>query len=431
MHGDPRPNLLRDLMRRGLAYQTTSPDLELAFLRGPVTGYVGFDPSASSFHVGHLLPVIALRRLQRAGHRPIAIVGGGTGLIGDPSGKQTEREMLTHERLTENVAGIRSQLEHFIDFGGSQGALLVNNADWLCGLHLVEFLRDIGKSFSVNEMIARDSVRIRLTERDQGISFTEFAYTLLQSYDFLHLYKQYGCTLQMGGSDQWGNIVSGCDLIRRKTQATTYGLTLPLILKPDGTKFGKTESGSVWLDPKRTTPFSFYQFWINTPDAQVVQFLHFFTDLPQERVDELTVALATAPAEREAQRTLAREVTTLVHGSSETQAAERVSEVLFVDREWTAAEQAELAEALADAPSVDLSRAKLGTDEARLVSILTQCRLASSKGDAKKHLVNGAISVNGRTVTEDKPLTWDDVLLQEFIVLRRGKKSYHVVRIAH
>src|SRR5215510_8858257 len=321
-------NLHAELQWRGLVLEATD-GLRDAFEREHVTAYIGFDPTASSLHAGSLLTVMGLARLQRFGHSPIAIVGGGTGLIGDPSGKSSERALLSAENVEANVASIREQLARFLDFDVSANpARLVNNADWLTKMSAMEFLRDVGKYFTVNAMLAKESVKRRI-ESEDGISYTEFSYSLLQAYDFLMLHDRHGCTLQMGGSDQWGNITAGMDLIRRVRGAKAHGLVLPLVATASGTKFGKTEAGTVWLDPQRTSTFRFYQFWLNTEDSEVVKYLKFFTFLEAPAIDELARVVAAQPETREAQRTLAREVTTLVHGAEQVSRAQRASAVLF------------------------------------------------------------------------------------------------------
>lgn len=416
--------------QRGLLHQVTDPELRGLMQRERLSAYVGFDPTAASLHVGSLLPVLALARLQRAGHRPIAIVGGGTGLIGDPSGKESERPMLTRERIALNLAGLRSQLERFLDFSGAQAAVLVDNAEWLCQLNLVDFLRDVGKHFSVNAMVARDSVRIRLESRDQGLSFTEFSYSLMQAYDFLELYDRYGCRLQMGGSDQWGNIVSGTDLIRRRRAATAYGLTMPLMTRADGKKFGKSEQGNVWLDAQLTSAYEFHQFWFNTDDADVVRYLLSFTFLPMEAAEDLRRSVTTAPEKREAQRVLAAEVTRLVHGTAAVARAEHSARVLFQGDDLALLSDEELREAFAHSPSTTLARAALGTPEAALAGVLAVAELSPSKGQARKDIAAGGVYVNNRRIADPAHvLGTADVVAQDFIVLRRGKRSYHVVRL--
>jgi len=424
------PDFLQDLQERNLIHQVSAPGLADVLRAGPVTGYIGFDPSADSLHVGSLLPLMTLLRFQRAGHRAIALLGGGTGLIGDPSGKESERSLLSREQLAQNLAGIRRQVERFLDGAGGR-LLLVDNAEWLCQLNLVDFLRDIGKHFSVNQMIARDSVRMRLEGREQGISFTEFSYMLLQAYDFLALYDRHGCTLQMGGSDQWGNILSGCDLIRRLRGVEAYGLTMPLVTRADGRKFGKTEEGNIWLDPERTSPYQFYQFWMNVEDADVVRYLRHFTFLAPAEIEELAEAVRRAPERREAQRVLAEQVTRLVHGPEALARAQRATEVLFSrDADIRTLSAQELAEAFQGAPSSTLDRSALGTPQASLVALLVEVGLYPSRGRARQDLPAGAISVNHVPVRDsDYVLSEKDLLSGGFIILRKGKKHYHVVRI--
>jgi tyrosyl-tRNA synthetase len=424
-----KPDFLADLEARGLVHQSTSPDLASLLRSGPVTAYIGFDPTADSLHVGSLLPVLALARLQRAGHNPIAVVGGGTGMIGDPSGKSQERNLLGAEQIEANVAGQRAQLERLLDFSGPHAARLVNNLDWLGRLDLIGFLRDVGKHFSVNAMIHRDSVQLRLNSRDEGISFTEFTYALLQAYDFLALHDRFGCRLQLGGSDQWGNITDGVELIRRLRHETAYGLTMPLITKADGAKFGKSESGNVWLDARRTSPFAFYQFWLNAADADVVRYLHYFTFLDPAELAAVGHAHAADPAGREAQRLLAREVTRMVHGDDALARAQRASAVLFEGGDLRTLSPAELSEGLGDAPRTTLPLAELsGLD---LPSALVRCGLEPSKGRARTAIEQGAISVNHEVVKDPlRTLTNGDLLADRFVVIRRGKKTYHLLDVA-
>jgi tyrosyl-tRNA synthetase len=419
-----------DLAARGLLHQSTSPEVADLLRAGPLTAYIGFDPTADSLHVGSLLPVLALVRLQRAGHRPIAVVGGGTGMIGDPSGKSSERTMLTREQIDANVAGIRRQLERFLDFSGATAARVVDNLDWLGRLDLIGFLRDVGKHFSVNAMIQRDSVQLRLSGRDQGISYTEFSYALLQAYDFLELFDRFGCRLQVGGSDQWGNIVDGCELIRRLRQAEAFGITMPLVTKSDGSKFGKSEAGNVWIDPARTSPFAFYQFWLNTPDDDVVRHLNFFTFLAPEAIAGLAAKHGAHPERREAQRALAEEATRLVHGADALASAQRTTAVLFDGGDLRSLGARELADGLAEAPRARVGRAELdgGLD---LPGALVRCGLATSKGQARTSIQQGAVSVNGAIVKDDtRTLTGADLLTGRFVVLRRGKKTYSLLDVA-
>jgi len=423
-------DFLEDLRRRNLIHQISAPELAAALTDGRVTGYIGFDPTADSLHVGSLLPLVTLRRFQQAGHRPIGLVGGGTGLVGDPSGRESERSLLTMEQIEQNLAGIRRQVERFLDLDAGD-ALLVNNAEWLRQLNLLEFLRDIGKHFSVNQMMARDSVRMRLETREQGLSYTEFTYMLLQAYDFLALYDRYGCTLQMGGSDQWGNIVSGSDLVRRLRGVETYGLTMPLVTRSDGKKFGKSEEGNIWLDPQRTSPYQFYQFWINTDDTDAVQYLRFFTGLPIADIEELARTVESAPEQRAAQRVLAEQVTELVHGREALARAQRASAVLFdKNADYRQLSGQELAEAFHGAPTTALDRAALGSPAADLAGILEQVELYPSRGRARKDIPAGAISVNNVVVRDiSYQLSAQDLLPGDFIILRKGKKTYHVLKV--
>jgi tyrosyl-tRNA synthetase len=425
--------LFEDLTWRRLVHQVTDPDTLPKLLDGDsMVGYIGFDPSADSLHVGHLQQICLLRRLQQSGHTAIALLGGGTGMIGDPGGRTDERVLLTPEQLDANRAGIRTQLERFLDFGpgdpatGRGAAILEDNATWLGSARLLDFLRDVGKMFSVNEMVRHDSVRMRFEGREQGISYTEFSYMLLQAWDFVQLYDRYGCRLQLGGSDQWGNITEGVDLLRRQREVQAFGLTSPLITKADGTKFGKTESGAVWLDGRRTSPYEFFQFWIRTADADVGRYLRALTFLDHDTIEGLDEATARHPERREAARVLAREVTTLVHGEAEAARAERAAEVLFTE-EIAGLDEATLAVALADAPTSPVRADDL--DGGLLLSDgLQRSGLVSSKSDARRQLQAGGIYVNNRRQSADRPLGREDVL-GRFIILRRGKAQQHVLRV--
>jgi tyrosyl-tRNA synthetase len=420
------PSLFEELRWRGLVHQATDePSLTAKLDNGRVVAYIGFDPSAGSLHVGHLQQLCTLRRLQAVGHQVIGLVGGGTGMIGDPSGKSEERNLLTKEQLDANREGIRAQVTAFLDAGGGNPALVVDNAEWLATASLLEFLRDVGKHFSVNEMIRKDSVRNRLEGREQSLSFTEFSYMLLQSWDFVQLFDRHGCDLQLGGSDQWGNITEGIDLIRRLRGATAYGLTSPLVTKADGTKFGKTEAGSVWLDPSLTSPYSFYQFWMQTTDDDASAYLRRFTMLERDRIEELEKALAEAPERRDAQRALAAEMTTMVHGPAEAARAEAASAALFSEKIATL-DAPTLASALGDAPSTPVTSHQL-TSGLSIVEALVTARLASSRRDARQHLSSGAISVNGSRVGEDYTLSPGDALHGRWLVLRRGRRNQHVL----
>jgi len=416
-------DFIADLEFRGLIYQVTDLEgLRERLSRGRIVLYVGFDPTADSLHVGHLLPVLGLRRFQLAGHIPIALVGGGTGLIGDPSGKTTERALNPQEVVEAWSQRIRSQLERFLDFEvASNPARIANNFEWLGELKMIPFLRDIGKHFSLGYMLSKESVKSRL---ESGISFTEFCYMLLQAYDFLQLAKRYNCELQAGGSDQWGNITAGMDLIQKVLGKKVYGLTFPLVTRSDGTKFGKTEQGAVWLDPERTTPYQFYQFWLNVDDRDVVTYLKYFTFLSQEEILELEKEVKRNPERREAQRVLAREMTALVHGKDALERAEKISRALFYGQlqELT---PLELEEAFRDVPSCEIA----GQEEINIVDLLVFCGAASSKREAREHLKNGAIQINGVKVQEiDRTFRRQDCLGGKYLVIRRGKKNYYLAK---
>ena len=417
-------DVLADLQGRGMVAQVTAEDLGAKLAAEPFVVYHGIDASADSLHVGNLIGVLVLRRLQAAGHRPIVLLGGGTTLIGDPSGKQSERPMRAAEEVRANVDAIRAQLERFLDFGPG-GAVLVNNADWLCSTPLTDFLRDVGKHFTVNAMMAKESVRSRLEDREQGISFTEFSYMLLQAADYLHLFDAHGCRLQVGGSDQWGNITAGVDLVRRVRAAEVYGLTWPLLTKPDGSKFGKSEEGNVWLDPAKTSPYEFFQFWMRTEDAAVIPLLRLFTDLPAKEVERLERATAERPQGREAPRALAREVTAAVHGAEAVAQAEAASEALFggpLDR----LDEASLVRVFADAPSTVLAPSEL---PAALVDLLVRTGVSPSRSAARRELDQGGIYVNNRREGDGERLvTAADLVAGGYLVLRRGKRTYHLVR---
>jgi tyrosyl-tRNA synthetase len=420
-----------DMEQRGQIHQVSAPELTNVLRTQRVVGYVGFDPTADSLHVGNLVHLINLMRFQRAGHRPIGLVGGGTGLIGDPSGKDDERSLQSPAQIATNLAGIRAQVERFLDLGTDQ-ALLINNAEWLGELRLLDFLRDIGKHFSVNQMIVRDSVRVRLEEREHGISYTEFSYMLLQAYDFLALYDRYGCTLQMGGSDQWGNILSGADLIRRLRGVEAYGLTTPLITRADGKKFGKSEEGNIWLDARRTSPYQFYQFWLNADDHDVVQYVNTFTLLPVAEVREVAQTVVSAPERRAAQKLLAEEVTRMVHGPAALARAQRATAVLFSkDADYRELSEQELSEAFHGAPRTALAPAALDTPAAGLVAVLADVGLYPSRGRARQDVTTGGVSVNNVPVHDaGYVLTQADLLPGGFIILRKGKKHYHVLHVS-
>lgn len=422
-------NLLDEYSWRGMIQDLTR-GVDEAVQEGPVTAYIGFDPTASSLHVGSLLPIMGLVHLQRAGHHPVAVVGGGTGLIGDPSGKTQERQLLSGEQVEENLEGIRSQLERFLDFEGVRNpARMVNNLDWLGELRTVEFLRDVGKHFSVNGLLRKEGIRRRLEDEEGGISYTEFSYVLLQAYDFLVLHDRFDCTVQMGGSDQWGNITAGIDLIRRMKGERAYGVVFPLVTSATGVKFGKTEAGTVWLDPRRTSPYRFFQFWLNTDDQDAVRYLKYFTLLDRSQIQVLEAELREAPHKRGAQRALAREVTRLVHGESGLARAEQATQVLFGGGlEGLDAE--EIADVFADVPSSQVPRESLAGEGTSLLDLLAETGVASSKGDARRSIQGGGVYVNNVRVEDvDRRISMEDALEGEFVVLRKGKKNYRLVRI--
>jgi tyrosyl-tRNA synthetase len=425
------PSLVADLRFRGLIHSLTDPALLDRLDGGHLTAYSGFDPTAPSLHAGSLLQLCTLRRLQLAGHRPIVLLGGGTGLIGDPGGKSGERSLQTDEELAVNLAGIRPQLARFVDFASADEtsrAVLVDNADWLGPLTLVDFLRQVGKHFTVNHMVAKESVRSRFERADQGISYTEFSYMLLQAYDFLRLYDDWHCELQVGGSDQWGNITTGVELVRKVAGQEVFGLTTPLVTKADGTKFGKTESGAelIWLDPALTTPYRLYQFFLQSEDAVVGSYLRYFTFLSHAEIEDLDADTATHPERRAAQRTLAREVVSLVHGPEESERAERASTALFAEG-LEHLDERTLAEVLEDAPTTAVERASVA-DGLPLVDALTQTGLATSRSDARRAIEQGGIYVNNRRQPDvDAQLTPADLLSDRYVVLRRGRRDHNVL----
>src|SRR5256884_701727 len=419
-------NLFDEYKWRGMLHEAT-PDLRDVLGKEKLTAYIGFDPSAPSLHVGSLLPVMGLARLQRFGHTPIAIAGGGTGLIGDPSGKTKERQLLTPEQVEENLAGIKEQLSRFLDFGAKANpARIINNAEWLAPISMMEFLRDVGKYFTVNNLLAKEAIKRRL-ETDEGISFTEFSYPLLQAYDYLVLHDRYKCTLQMGGSDQWGNIIAGIDLIRRLRSAKAHGLVFPLVTTAAGVKFGKTEAGAVWLDPKLTSPYRFYQFWLNTDDRDVIGYLKFFTWLSREEITDLEASVRAEPEKRTAQRELARQVTAMMHGQTELEKALRASEVLF-GKEISGLSVDDILEIFADVPSTELEKSKL--DGFTLGDALVLSGLAPSKGEAKRLVQGGGIALNNvRSDEVRKLISSSDFIDDRVLVLRKGAKHYHLIRI--
>ena len=412
---------------RGLVSDVTE-GLTEALERESLTAYIGFDPTAASLHVGNLMTLMNLARLQRAGHTPIALVGGGTGLIGDPSGKSAERNLLSFEQVEANAQGIRGQLERFLDFDRSTNAAkMANNVDWLRPIGFLDFLRDVGKHFTVNYMMSKESVKRRLGG-DEGISFTEFSYQLLQAYDFLMLFDRFNCTLQMGGSDQWGNITAGCELIRRVRGSRVYGLVWPLMTTSAGTKFGKTEQGTIWLDAGLTSPFRFYPFWLNTDDRDVVKYLKFFTWLDRPTIDALERVTAESPERREAQRTLAREVSTLVHGASAVESAERASAVLF-GSSLEGARAEEILMVFDDVPAVEVEAAALGEGLSH-VDVAVRVGLASSRGEAVRLIKQGGFYVNDQRVSDERGrITLDHAIDRQVIVVRKGQRERRLIRV--
>lgn len=453
-------DIVAELTWRGLVHQTTDPDLAKHLLTGPHTVYCGFDPTADSLHIGNLLGIVNLARFQKAGHKAIAIAGGGTGFIGDPSGKSAERILLTPEQLAANCAAIQGVISRIFQHAGAGDAKLINNADWLCKISLIDFLRDTGKHFTVNHMMEKESVRARLEDRAHGISFTEFSYMLLQAHDFLHLHKHFGCRVQIGGSDQFGNITAGCELIRKEKfaaaaskwmagviadnetrisaankqgetlQSSAYGLTWPLITRSDGKKFGKTEEGAIWLSAHRTSPYEFYQYWINTPDADAGRFLRFFTEHTREEIEALESRTQAEPQKREAQKALAKAVTTLVHGKDECEKAEKAAAALFASGggggELTPEALAQLAK---EAPGGPLSKARLDGDGVALLDLMAESKLWPSKGEAKRAITGGGAYLNNAKVSDlGKKVTAADLLHGQYLVLRKGKKDYFLYR---
>ena len=420
-------SVLQELENRGLVAQISdAASLAEHLATGSRTLYCGFDPTAESLHIGNLVPLLALRRFQQFGHRPILLLGGATGLIGDPSGRSDERSLNESGVVADWLENIRAQVEGLLEFSGNNAAVLVNNLDWTRDLDVISFLRDTGKHFSVNAMLQRDSVRSRLDREDEGISYTEFSYMLLQANDYVELAGRHECTLQIGGSDQWGNIVSGMDLVRRKLGCEAYALTLPLITKADGSKFGKTAAGAVWLDPRRTSPYGFYQFWLNTADADVEHFLNVFTFLPLDEIAALLAQLAGAAHERIAQKRLAAEVTRLVHGEQALASAERISAALFPGG---------LAGGLADLTEDDLEQLLVdGMDcteavaDSGLLAVLADSGLATSRSQARKLVDGSGIRVNGAVQADPgRRLDFSDALFGRFYMLRRGRKNWHLV----
>lgn len=416
--------LLQDLEWRGLLYQQTDAEgMAKLLAEQSVSLYCGVDPTADSMHIGHIVPLLTLRRFQKAGHRPILLVGGATGMIGDPSGRSEERQLQTVEQIDKNVQAIRGQLERIFEFAqDGNGAQLVNNRDWIGDISTIEFLRDYGKLINVNYMLAKDTIASRL---DTGISFTEFAYTLIQGIDYNHLYNNYNCRIQVGGSDQWGNITTGLEVIRKTHEEETkaFGITIPLVTKADGTKFGKTAGGAVWLDSKKTSPYEFYQFWINAADADVIKYLKIFTFLTREEIEALAVSVEEEPHLRKAQKALAEEMTRLIHGQEALDQAIRITAALF-SGDLKALSAQEMKDAFKDVPSIEMAK-----EAKNIVDLLVEAGISSSKRQAREDVTNSAISINGEKITDlEYNVDAKDRLEDAFSIVRRGKKKYHMVK---
>jgi len=421
-------SIIDELKWRGLVADCTdAAELEKK-TAAPITLYCGFDPTADSLHVGNLVPLLALRRFQLLGHHPIAVAGGATGSIGDPSGKTAERQLLTKEILDHNIASVKVQLAKLLDFETKQNpARLVDNASWTAGISFLDFLRDIGKHFSVNQMVAKESVRARMEDRDVGISFTEFSYMLLQAFDFMVLCRDANCELQIGGSDQWGNITAGIELTRKKLGKHVFGLTLPLITNTDGSKFGKTAAGAIWLDPKRTSVYKFYQFWINTDDRDVIRYLKYFTFLAKEEIEALEKSHAENPGGRVAHKALAKAATDLIHGAAATTEAVRASEILFGGELKDIAEST-FNEIIGEVPTKEIEKAKLDGAGLPLVELVVHAGLCPSKGQARKDIEGGGVNINNvREASATRAVTAADLLFDKHVLLRKGKKNYVVV----
>jgi tyrosyl-tRNA synthetase len=418
-------NLIEELRWRGMI-QDIMPGTEEQLLKEPTWGYVGFDPTADSLHIGSLVPILLLVHLQRAGHRPVALVGGATGMVGDPSGKSAERNLLDEETLQKNQAGVKKQLEKFLDFSGASAAELVNNYDWFKDMNFLAFIRDIGKHISVNYMMSKDSVRKRI-EGETGISFTEFTYQLIQGYDFYWLYQNKNCKLQMGGSDQWGNITTGTELIRRKAHGEAFAFTCPLITKADGGKFGKTEQGNIWLDPEKTTPYQFYQFWLNAADADAEKWIKIFTFLPKNEIDAIIEEHHQDQSKRVLQKRLAQELTVFVHGEEEYNKAIETTQKLFAQQNASAESlSVEDLEAMEGIVKVDYTLSE-GKD---VLSFLTETNIFPSKGEARKMIQNGGVSINRKKV-DGIAMTVDSSLLlhNQYLLIQKGKKNYYLVKV--
>ncbi len=421
-------NLFEEISQRGLIEKTTSEELAEKINNGRLTFYVGFDPTGDSLHVGHFAVLNLMRLLQQGGHMPIGLVGGGTGMIGDPGGKSKERNLLTQEQLEQNMKGVQKQLARFLDFSEGNKAILVNNQDWLSKLTMIDFLRDIGKFFSVNTMITRESVKSRLDREGEGISYTEFSYMLLQAFDFYRLSEDYQCTLQIGGSDQWGNIVSGIDLTRRISNTQLYGITMPLITKADGNKFGKSESGAVYLSAEKTSPYEFYQFFLRQADEDVIRFLKVFTELSLDEIAEYEISVREEPHRRLAQQKLAEETTRAVHGEKMLEKVVRASRVLFGEKIENLDDQV-ISEIFKDVPSLDKEMDAL-KEGYSLIDALFETGASKSKGQARKLIQSGGAYVNNVSQKDiEYQLTMDDLASPSFLILRSGKKNYKLIHL--
>ena len=424
--------IIEELEWRGLVSDCTDREaLTERLAKGAMTLYCGFDPTADSLHVGNLVPLLALRRFQQFGHKPIIVAGGATGSIGDPSGKSAERQLLTHEQLKANIEGVKKQLAGFLEFDSeANAALLVDNADWTAPLSFLDVLRDVGKHFKVNAMVAKESVRARMEDRDVGISYTEFSYMILQAFDFHHLCVQHECELQIGGSDQWGNITAGIDLIHRRQNRQAFGLTLPLITNADGSKFGKTEAGAVWLDVARTSIYQFYQYWVRVDDRDVVRYLNFFTFLHRDDIEALARQHSEQPQARIAHKALAKEVTALAHGEAAANEAIRASEILF-GGELDGITEATFREIAGEVPTHEIRLDRFGGEGLWLPELLHEAGLAQSRGQARKDVKGGGVYVNNRrTDDEQHKLQSGDLLFGKYLLLRRGKRNYAVVLVS-
>lgn len=427
-----RLNFVKELEWRGMLHDAM-PGTEEHLMEQMRSAYVGIDPTADSLHIGHLVGVMMLRHFQLAGHKPFALIGGATGMIGDPSGKSTERNLLDEKTLRHNQQALKEQLSRFLDFDGTaeNAAVLVNNYDWMKDFSFLDFIRDVGKHITVNYMMAKDSVKKRLSaEAKEGMSFTEFTYQLVQGYDFLHLFREHQCTLQMGGSDQWGNITTGTELIRRIGNGKGFALTCPLITKADGTKFGKTESGNIWLDAERTSPYAFYQYWLNTSDADAEKYIKIFTFIPREDIEELIAEHAQAPHQRLLQKRLAEEITVMVHSKEEYENALRASNILFgqsTSKDLKGLNEKTFLEIFEGVPQAEVPRSALENGMDMIAALSAQTQFLGSNGEARRELKQNAISVNKEKVKEDHLITFEDLINDKFVLLQRGKKNYFVL----